>query len=154
LCLDHGLEEPNSSNPYAMRPIENYVKDPAVIAIVADYAKGNLPVGAAQAAVWNANSGVGWDELASKLTGTKRNINRAPYFSREEIQGAMAIVAEARQATAGQKVKPRAFKLPGEKGAAEQEAEKIESPGEIESPGDVEPADADKADEAKETKAA
>jgi hypothetical protein len=135
LCLDHGLEEPSSSNPYAIRPIENFVKDPALIAIVAEYANGNLPVGAAQAAVWNVNSGVGWDELASKLTGTKRNVNRAPYFSRDEIHGAMAIVAEARQATRDQKVKPRPFKLPGEKDADEKAGE-IRSPGEIESPGD------------------
>jgi hypothetical protein len=138
LCLDHGLEEPSSSNPYAIRPIENFVKDPALIAIVAEYANGNLPVGAAQAAVWNVNSGVGWDELASKLTGTKRNVNRAPYFSRDEILGAMAIVAEARQATRDQKVKPRPFKLPGEKDPADAEASDAKSPGEIESPGDAE----------------
>jgi hypothetical protein len=138
LCLDHGLEEPNSANPYAIRPIENHVKDPALIAIVAEYANGNLPVGAAQAAVWNVNSNVGWDELAAKLTGTKRNLNRAPYFSRDEIQGAMAIVAEARQATRGKEVKPRPFKLPGEKDA--EKSQEIKSPGEIESPGDEEPA--------------
>jgi hypothetical protein len=133
LCLDHGLKEPSSSNPYAIRPIENYVKDPALIAILAEYGNGNLPVGAAQAAVWNVNSGASWDTLASKLTGTKRNLNREPYFSSDEIRGAMSIVAEAREATAGQKVKPRPFKLPGEKAPADEEAKEIVSPGDEQS---------------------
>ena len=135
LCMDHGLKEPSSSNPYAIRPIENFIKDPATIAIIRAYANGDLPAGAAQAAVWNVNSEVGWDELASKLTGTKRNVNREPYFSRDEIQGAMAIVAEARQATAGKKVEPRPFKLPGEKReAGEEKQEEIVSPGDEASP--------------------
>ncbi|MBA3483587.1 MAG: hypothetical protein H0T51_17405, partial [Pirellulales bacterium] len=105
------------------------------IEIVAAYAADDLPAGAAQAAVWNVNSEVGWDELASKLTGTKRNINREPYFSRDEIQGAMAIVAEARHLTAGKKVEPRPFKLPGEKReAGEEKLEEIVSPGDEVSP--------------------
>jgi hypothetical protein len=154
LCLDHGLKEPSSSNPYAIRPIENYVKDPALIAILAEYGNGNLPVGAAQAAVWNVNSDASWDTLASKLTGTKRNLNREPYFSSDEIRDAMSIVAEARKATAGQKVEPRPFKLPGEKAAADEEAKEIVSPGDEQSSDDeVEVADTEgedsKAEDAK-----
>jgi hypothetical protein len=44
----------------------------------------------------------------------------------------MAIVHQARQATAGQKVEPRPFKLPGEKDAKSESAaadEKLVSPG-------------------------
>jgi len=140
LCLDHGLKEPSSSKPYAIRPIENFIKDPAVIAVVAGYADGELPIGAAQAAVWNLNSDVSWNELATKLTGTKRNKVREPYFSGEEIQAAMAIVAHARQVTADKKVEPRPFKLPGEKGG---EDEKIVSPGD-----EAEKTEADKSDDA------
>jgi hypothetical protein len=114
VCLDHGLREPSSSKPYSIQPIENYIKDPAVIAIVSAYAAGDLSPGAAQAAVWNLNSEVGWDELAAKQTGTDRNVVREPYFSGEEIEAAMAIVNEARIATADQIVEPREFKLPGE----------------------------------------
>jgi hypothetical protein len=114
VCLDHGLKDPSSSKPYTIQPIENHIKDPAVIAIVSAYAAGDLPPGAAQAAVWNLNSGVGWDELAAKQTGTERNIVREPYFSGEELEAAVAIVNEARLATADQVVEPREFKLPGE----------------------------------------
>ena len=158
LCLDHGLKEPSSSKPYAIRPIENFIKDPALIEIVAAYAGGDLPPGAAQAAVWNVNSEVSWDELATKLTGTKRNINRAPYFSRDEIQGAMAIVAEARQATAGKKVEPRPFKLPGKKPEVGDETEtEIVSPRDEVSPekaeGEPEKSEADSKDADEETTA-
>jgi len=147
LCMDHGLKEPSSSKPYAIRPIENFIKDPAVIEIVAGYANGQLPPGAAQAAVWNLNSDVSWDELATKLTGTKRNKIREPYFSGDEIQAAAAIVAEARQLTAGKKVEPRPFKLPGEKGAEEEKDGDIVSPGDEASPAES----GDKSEKADET---
>ncbi|MCA9235755.1 MAG: hypothetical protein KDA44_09805 [Planctomycetales bacterium] len=109
LCLDHGLREPSSSKPYAIRPIEDFIDQPAVIEIVRGYANDELPVGAAQAAVWHLNSGVSWDELASKLTGTDRSLVRDSYFSAEEMHAAVAIVERARQLTVGQKVKPRNF---------------------------------------------
>jgi hypothetical protein len=114
LCLDHGLREPSSSKPYSIRPIENYISDPAVIAIVGRYASGDLPTGAAQAAVWNLNSGTEWSELAAKQTGTERNIVREPYFSREELQTAQSIAEQAQLDTADQKVEPREFKLADE----------------------------------------
>jgi hypothetical protein len=135
VCLDHGLREPSSSKPYVIRPIENYIDQPAVIAIVRAYANGDLPTGATQAAVWNLNSGVSWDELGAKLTGTERNVVREPYFSAEEMEAAMAIVSEAERMTAGETVEPRDFKMPGE----ESEEEPV-SPGEETSPGDAEPA--------------
>ncbi|HYO23351.1 MAG TPA: hypothetical protein VEQ85_00215, partial [Lacipirellulaceae bacterium] len=112
LCLDHGLRDPSSSKPYSIEPIENYTDQPALIEIIAAYGYGEIPPGAAQAAVWNLNSGVSWDELAAKLTGTERQMVREPYFSREEIEGAMAVVAHAESSTAGQTVEPREFKLP------------------------------------------
>jgi hypothetical protein len=147
LCLDHGLKEPSSSKPYAIRPIENFIEDPAVIAVIEGYANGELATGAAQAAVWNLNSDVSWNELAAKLTGTERNKVREPYFSGDEIQTAMAIVSHAEQVTAGEKVEPRPFKLPHEKGAAD---EKIVSPGDEKSSGDseAETSESGKTDEA------
>ena len=152
LCLDHGKKDPSSSKPYAIRPIENFIKDPAVIAIVSAYGNGDLPPAAAQAAVWHANSEVSWNELASKLTGTKRNKVREPYFSAGEIRDAMTIVQQARQSTAGQKIEPRPFKLPGEKDAkAEATDENLVSPGDEEVEGDSQsPAEEPIADEAAE----
>jgi hypothetical protein len=130
LCMDHGLREPSSSKPYAIVPIENVIKDPAVIEVIAAYANGDLPTGAAQAAIWNMNSEVSFQELSQKQTGTARSIVREPYFSRDEIQTAMAIVSEARELTAGQEVVPRDYPMPGEEKAKEVVEEAVTSPGE------------------------
>jgi hypothetical protein len=127
LCLEHGKRDPSSSKPYDIRPIENYVTDPAVIELVAAYANGELPTGAAQAAVWNLQSGVSWEELAAKQTGTQRSVVRESYFSAEELAAARQMTLEAQAATKDEIVKPRPFKLPGE--------EKID-PAKIVSPGD------------------
>jgi hypothetical protein len=130
LCMDHGLREPSSSKPYAIVPIENVIQDPAVIEVIAAYANGDLPTGAAQAAIWNMNSEVSFQELSQKQTGTARSIVREPYFSGEEIQTAMAIVNEAREVTAGQEVVPRDFPMPGEEQAKEVVEEAVTSRGE------------------------
>lgn len=136
LCLDHGKKEPSSGKPYAIMPIENFIDQPAVIAIVESYANGDLDPAAAQAAVWRLNSEVSWQELSTKLTGTERQFDRKPYFSDDEIKMAMAIVEEAQLATADQVVKPREFKLPGDKSAGD------EKPVAIVSPSDDKPAPA------------
>ena len=111
LCLDHGLRDPSSSKPYEVRPIEDVVTSPALIEIVKAYANGELPHGASQAAAWHVNSQVSWDYLAAKLTGTKRNLVRNPYFSRQELQAAMSIVQRAETMTAGQQVVRRNWKF-------------------------------------------
>ncbi len=126
VCLEHGLRDPSSSKPYEIRPIEDVVTSPALIEIVKAFGNGQLPRGATQAAAWHINSGVSWNELAAKLTGTVRSINRGPYFSRQEIQAAMTIVQRAETMTAGQEVYPRNWKSPSLKAAEKAAQEKTE----------------------------
>jgi hypothetical protein len=95
VCLDHGLRDPSSSKPYQMVPIEEHVKNPAVIELVKAFGRGELQHGAAQAAAWHLNSGVSWQELAAKQQGTERSLVRPPYFSPYEIQAAVAYAGEA-----------------------------------------------------------
>ncbi|MBA4106101.1 MAG: hypothetical protein C0485_10105 [Pirellula sp.] len=149
--MDHGLREPSSSKPYAIVPIENVIKDPAVIEVIAAYANGDLPTGAAQAAIWNMNSEVSFQELSQKLTGTARSIVREPYFSRDEIQTAMAIVNESREVTAGREVVPRDFPMPGEEQAKEVFEEAVTSPGDEVPASEQEKKASEEADDAKAT---
>ena len=114
VCLNHGLKEPSSSKPYEIRPIEDVVDSPALVEIVKAYANGELPFGASQAAVWNINSQVSWVDLASKLTGTKRNLVRQPYFSSTEIRAAMTIVHRAEAMTEGETIKRRNWISPSD----------------------------------------
>ncbi len=137
VCLEHGLRDPSSSKPYEIRPIEDVVTSPALIEIVKAFGNGQLPRGATQAAAWHINSGVSWNELAAKLTGTVRSINRGPYFSRQEIQAAMTIVQRAETMTAGQEVYPRNWKSPSLKAAEKAAQEKTEDESYEHKPGKI-----------------
>jgi hypothetical protein len=97
VCLDHGLRDPSSSKPYKMVPILDHIQRPEVAELMKAYGRGELQHGAAQAAAWHLNSGISWDELAAKLTGTVRSHSRAPWFSGEEIRAGMAYANEARR---------------------------------------------------------
>ena len=132
LCLDHGLRDPSTSKPYEIRPIEDVVSDPAVIEVIAAYANGDLDADASQAAIWHLNSKVSWQDLTAKLSGTVRNLVREPYFSQEELQTAMQIVAQAQQSSEGRKVEPRNWKPVSERGGEKDATpERLETASEI-----------------------
>lgn len=96
LCLDHGKRIPSSKKPYKLVPAEEHLSsEPEVIELLAAFGRGELQRDAAQAAVWHANSDVSWAELAAKLDGTVRSTVRNPYFTRYELQAAIAYVQEA-----------------------------------------------------------
>ncbi len=147
ICLDHGLKDPSSSKPYEIRPIEDVVDSPAVIEIVKAFANGELPRGASQAAVWHLHSDVSWIDLANKLTGTKRQFVRNPYFSGAEIRVAMAIVHQAEAMTAGQTVERRNWKSPSQKEFTEETVYDGYTPEveEAEADAETEPVEADSA---------
>ncbi len=95
LCLDHGKADPSSSKPYTLRPVDPSTDRPEVIELLKAFGNGGLHHNAAQAAVWHLNNDLSWQQLASKLTGTRRNISRSPYFSRFELQAAYNYAHEA-----------------------------------------------------------
>lgn len=97
LCLDHGKTDPSSSKPYKLRPVNAETDRPEVVELLKAFGTGELNHQAAQAAVWHLNNDLSWQELASKLTGTVRNMNRSPYFSRGQLETALAYAHEARR---------------------------------------------------------
>ncbi|MEM6654326.1 MAG: hypothetical protein AAF596_00850 [Planctomycetota bacterium] len=100
LCLEHGKKDPTSSKPYKMVPVTDFVKRPAVIELLKAFGRGELHHGAAQAAAWNLNNDLSWQQLQAKLAGTARDFNRSPYFSRNELQAAFAYANEAHRLAA------------------------------------------------------
>lgn len=102
LCIEHGKPIPSSSNKYDIQPVDVKVDRPEVVELLKAFGRGELNTNAAQAAVWHLNNDLSWQELASKLTGTRRNIVRHPYFSRGELQAALAYSQEARRRVANQ----------------------------------------------------
>jgi hypothetical protein len=95
VCLDHGLRNPSSASKYTIVPAGQHLDRPAVIELLKAFGRGELQHGAAQAAAWHLNNDLSWNELASKLQGTRRSLSRPPYFSREEIQAGMAYASES-----------------------------------------------------------
>ncbi len=141
------MKDPSSSKPYEIRPIEDVVDSPAVIEVVKAFANGQLPRGASQAAVWHLHSEVSWIDLANKLTGTKRQFVRNPYFSGAEIRVAMAIVHQAEVMTAGQTVERRNWKSPSQKQFTEETVYDGYTPEveEAQADAETEPVEADSA---------
>jgi hypothetical protein len=122
VCLDHGLQNPSSSNPYTIVPAENHLDRPAVIELLKAFGRGELQHGATQAAAWHLNNDLSWNDLATKLQGTRRSLRRPPYFSREEIQAGMAYATEATrlaEANANEYRRIQEEKAQREKAAAE-----------------------------------
>ena len=98
VCLDHGLRTPNGAAVYKMVPAEEFLEDkPAVVELLNAFGRGELQHQAVQAAAWHLNSDMSWDQLAAKLQGTRRSTVRPPYFTRQEIQAAMAYANEAKR---------------------------------------------------------
>ncbi len=94
VCLEHGKEEPHAAVPYEIKPIESFTNNPAVQKLCRMMGSGQLNQRAAQAAAWNLNNNMSWQELAAKRL---RHANGAsePYFSPQEIQAGMQIAATA-----------------------------------------------------------
>lgn len=97
VCLDHGLRDPNSAADYKIVPAEDFLDRPAVVELLKAYGRGELKQGAVQAAAWHLNNDLSWDQLATKLQGTRRSTRRPPYFTQDEIRTGMAYAAQATQ---------------------------------------------------------
>ncbi len=100
VCLEHGKPEPNPRMKYAIVPLEQVTKDPAVALLCQALGSGQVAQNTAQAAAWNLMDGLSWAELANKNRFENRYTGNIRYFSQLELRTAMAVVAEAKRATA------------------------------------------------------
>lgn len=96
VCLDHGLRTPSGSAVYKLVPADQFLEEkPEVVELLKAFGRGDLKHNAVQAAAWHLNSGLTWDELRAKLTGTRRSTSRSPYFTADEIRAGMSYAASA-----------------------------------------------------------
>ena len=67
--------------------------------MVKAFGRGEIQIGAAQAATWHLNNDISWKDLSAKMRGPKdpRFGRQSPYFSSYELQAAMSIAKEARR---------------------------------------------------------
>ncbi len=96
VCLDHGKPDPSPRIPYVIRPIENYVSRPEVVELVKGFGAGQIPHGAAQAAVWHLNNDVSWQDLARKRGPRRTALGpKPPYFTSQQLHVAVQAAQEA-----------------------------------------------------------
>lgn len=94
VCLDHGKREPRPNVPYQIKPLEQYTDKPGMRELVQMLGTGEVSQRAAQAAAWHINNDMSWDQLAAKRI-RHANGTTEPYFSSEEIRGAMQLAGMA-----------------------------------------------------------
>ncbi len=94
VCLEHGKKEPHAAVPYEIKPLEEVSQKPEVQELCRMLGAGKIPQRVAQVAAWHLNNDMSWDQLANKQLRFA-NGSTAPYFSRQEIQGAIRVVAVA-----------------------------------------------------------
>ncbi|MGA2031664.1 MAG: hypothetical protein ABSG68_05370 [Thermoguttaceae bacterium] len=94
VCLDHGKGEPRPNIPYDIKPLESYTDKPAVYELCRLLGTGQIDQRAAQAAAWNLNNNMSWQQLAAKQLRFADG-SRQPYFAAQEIQAAMQLAGVA-----------------------------------------------------------
>jgi hypothetical protein len=94
LCLEHGKKDPRPGIPYEIKPIEALTDNPAIHALLREFANDKYPQRAAQAAAWHLNNNMTWQQLAAKSIP---HINRPadPYFSAYELNMGMRVAQDA-----------------------------------------------------------
>lgn len=92
VCLEHGKNDPSSQMRYRPVRVEQYSQDPVLKELLVKVSEQTIDSDVAQAAAWNINSKMSWDELAKKTVG-RAGVNKyTPYFSQEVLAQARSTV--------------------------------------------------------------
>lgn len=95
VCLEHGKEEPRSTLKYTIVPIDSYTENKTTQVLCEMLGDEELDQNALQAAVWSAENGLTFDELAAKEKQVSRNNPVESYFSADELQTGLALLEQA-----------------------------------------------------------
>ncbi len=98
VCLEHGKDDPNDHIPYEIRPIESFTTDARVQELLKMLGNGEIDQRAAQAAAWHFTNKMSWNDLAAKKLN---HVGREPYFTKDQMQAAVAIAARSEQLAKG-----------------------------------------------------
>lgn len=88
VCLEHGKPDPRAQVKYEIKPIEKFTSKPGVDELCQMLGTGQIDQRAAQAAAWNLNNDMSWQQLATKRLRYANGTSR-PYFQPQELQAAV-----------------------------------------------------------------
>jgi len=98
VCLDHGKPDPTPRMAYKIVPAEQYIKRPEVIELMKVFGQGKIDRAAAQAATWNMNNDLSWQELANKKIFSRKYVGGSiPYFQPSELQTAYRLALHSKE---------------------------------------------------------
>lgn len=95
VCLEHGKKDPSPHVPYKLLPADTFTKNQTTIETLKMLGRGEIDQRSAQAAAWNTESGLSWEELSAKVGAKHLNGSTEAYFSAGHIERGMRIVSEA-----------------------------------------------------------
>ncbi len=95
VCLEHGKKDPSPHVAYELIPAESYTKNQATIETLKMLGNGQIDQHSSQAAVWNIENDLSWQELSTKIGVKHLNGSTEPYFAGVHIERGMLIVNEA-----------------------------------------------------------
>jgi hypothetical protein len=115
VCLDHGKKDPSPQVPYQLVPVASYAKNDQVAELVKMLSRGEIDQRSAQAAAWNLQNGLSWEQLVAKIGVKHLNGSVEPYFTKVQLQRALvATKVAADRVEKATKDKTIPVKSPGE----------------------------------------
>ena len=95
VCLEHGKKEPRSTVNYTIVPIDSYTDNKTTQVLCSMLGDEEVDQNALQAAVWNTENGLSFDDLASKTKQEGRNNPVQSYFNANELASAVSLLEKA-----------------------------------------------------------
>lgn len=95
VCLEHGKKEPRPSVEYTIVPIDQYTDNKTTQVLCAMLGDEEVNQNALQAAVWNTENGLSFDELAAKTKQEGANNPVTSYFQTAELSVGAELLEKA-----------------------------------------------------------
>jgi len=97
VCLEHGKPEPSVRSEYVLVPVETVSNDPILRELLEVVGSGKVDRQSAQAAAWHLTDDMSFEELANKAVVHTGGNPPTPYFTRDQLVGAQALLSFAKQ---------------------------------------------------------
>lgn len=97
VCLEHGKKDPRGGQDYALVPIETVSTNKTTRALCEMLGNDDVDQMALQAAVWNQESGIPMEELASKIYQPAANVQARPWFTQAQMIGSVELIKAAEE---------------------------------------------------------
>ncbi|MDO5580291.1 MAG: hypothetical protein Q4G69_04100 [Planctomycetia bacterium] len=97
VCLEHGKKDPRPSVKYQIVPLDCFTKNKTTQVLCQMLGDPNIDQYAVQAAVWNEENNVSFNEMSQKTVGEMGTNVKKPYFTSSQLQSGTKILTVARQ---------------------------------------------------------